>query len=114
MSDSNIYISCWILGDEPERRFSVHISPEATVDGLKDVIKEKKRVAFDGIDANTLDLYSISVARDDLQMELKNINLKSFKNKRLWWADKLSQVFPDPPTDGHLHIIVIHPPGGPK
>ncbi|KAH9979886.1 hypothetical protein BGW80DRAFT_1441969 [Lactifluus volemus] len=109
MFDPNIYISCWILGDEPERRFSVHISPEATVDGLKDVIKEKKRVAFDGIDANTLDLYSISVARDDLQMELKNINLKSFKNKRLWWADKLSQVFPDPPTDGHLHIIVIHP-----
>jgi hypothetical protein len=65
MSDPNIYISCWILGDEPERRFSVHISPEATVDGLKDMIKEKKRVAFDGIDANTLDLYSISVARND-------------------------------------------------
>jgi Crinkler effector protein N-terminal domain len=104
---------CWILGDEPpsQMTFSVKISPEATVGELKDEIKNYNQVTFDKIDAVTLDLYKITVAEDDMDTDLLNINLDSLKGNKLWSTHKLSWVFPRPPTDGNLHIVIIKLPG---
>jgi Crinkler effector protein N-terminal domain len=107
MSDPEIEILCWILGDEPRRRFSVQISLEAYVAKLKDAIKENQRPAFDLIDATTLILYKISVADDDLDTKLKNIDPDSLKNEHQW-RDKLSEVYSDPLTD----IIIVKLPDG--
>jgi acyl carrier protein len=114
MSNLEPLVWCWTVGDKPPslRVFHVQISHEVTVGELKKAIKEEKRVDFDQIDADSLDLYEISVAEDNMDTELSNINLDSLKGNELRSMHRLSQVFPDPPTDGHLHIIIIKLPGG--
>ena len=52
-------LNCWILGDEPERVFTVKIASSETVSTLKDAIKEKKH-RLRGIDADSLDLWKVS------------------------------------------------------
>jgi hypothetical protein len=105
---------CWILGDQPpsQRVFAVELSHKAFVSHLKDAIKERRPKYFYQIDAPELELYKITVARDDLDSGLNNIDLNSLQ--KLQPTLKLSRVFPDPPPDGHLHFIVTHPPGGCK
>jgi Crinkler effector protein N-terminal domain len=90
--------------------FSVQLSHEAFVHNLKKAIKEEKSNDLDQIDANNLELYNVTVAQDDLDSGLNNIDLDSLTKLRAVLG--LSRVFPDPPPDGHLHLIVIRPPGG--
>jgi hypothetical protein len=54
-------INCWVLGDDPERVFSIKIAKSETIDVLKDAIKEKKKPVFDDIAADSLDLLKVSV-----------------------------------------------------
>ena len=61
MSDM-LNLNCWVLGDDPERVFSVKIAKSETVDALKDAIKEKKQNAFVNLDADSLDLWKVSMS----------------------------------------------------
>jgi hypothetical protein len=89
------------------------MSHEANVGELKNAIKEERRPLFTRIDAATLDLYKISVIEDNLDAELGAVDLNFLKNlKVLLPKNKLSQVLSDPPTDDHVDIIVVLPPGG--
>jgi Crinkler effector protein N-terminal domain len=89
------------------------MSHEASVDELKNAIKEDRRPLFNRIDADTLDLYKISVIEDNLDAKLGEVDLKFLKNlKVLLPKCKLSQVLSDPPIDHHVDIIVVLPPGG--
>jgi Crinkler effector protein N-terminal domain len=92
--------------------FSVQLSHERFVGHLKEAIKEKKPNALDQIDANDLELYKVTVALYDLDSGLNNIDPDSLTKLRPVLG--LSRVFPDPPPDGHLHLIVIRRPGGCK
>ena len=49
-------LNCWVLGEDSSRIFSVEIDCGESVVALKKAIKEKKKVAFDRIDADNLDL----------------------------------------------------------
>jgi hypothetical protein len=111
-SQSNLERSiwCWVLGEEPPSRmiFSVQISHQATIDLLKEAIKEKNRVTFDHVDARTLRLDKILVAIGDLDATLSYIDPDALENELLP-TQQLSQVFADFPTDGYLHIVVQLP-----
>jgi hypothetical protein len=58
MSDM-LNINCWVLGDNPQRVFSLKIAKLEMVDALKKVIKNEKKHAFDGIDADLLNLWKM-------------------------------------------------------
>jgi hypothetical protein len=59
-SESDILLlNCCILGEE-RNVFSVEISKTKPVSILKDLIKEKKKHTFRGIDADTLNLWKVS------------------------------------------------------
>jgi hypothetical protein len=58
MSDM-LNINCWVLGDDPQRVFSVEIAKTKMVDSLKKAIKNEKKHAFDGIDADLFDLWKV-------------------------------------------------------
>jgi len=50
-------LNCWILGDEPERIFTIEIPSSETVSVLEDAIKKD---GFCGIVADSLDLWKVS------------------------------------------------------
>jgi hypothetical protein len=58
MSDM-LNLNCWLLGDDPRRVIPVEIAKTKTVGGLKKAIKGEKMHAFDGIDADLLDLWKV-------------------------------------------------------
>ena len=60
MSDM-LNLNCWVLGDDPQRVFSVKIAKSETVDALKKAIMEdpSNEGDFDGIGAKYLDLWKV-------------------------------------------------------
>jgi hypothetical protein len=58
---SNILeLNCWVLGDDLRSVFSVEIPSSKAVSYLKKAIKEDEKHAFNGIDADLLDLWKVS------------------------------------------------------
>jgi Crinkler effector protein N-terminal domain len=55
-------INCWVIGEETSRVFPVKIPVTESVGTLRDAIKEKKQ-AFRNIDADTLELWNVSLLR---------------------------------------------------
>jgi Crinkler effector protein N-terminal domain len=107
MSNLEVTLWCWVIGDKPPSRrvFPVHISHESTIGVLKVEIKKQKQKAFDLIDADALDLYKISLAENDMDTELPIINVDSLNILRP--KQQLSAVYSDPVMD----LVVIKPPG---
>jgi hypothetical protein len=58
MSDM-LNLNCWVLGDDPQRVFSVKIAKSETVGGLKKAIKKEKEPEFDDYAADRLDLWKV-------------------------------------------------------
>ena len=54
-------LNCWVFGDDLNSVFDVEILYSKKVSTLKDVIKEKKSVEFQHVDANTIELWKVSV-----------------------------------------------------
>ena len=70
-------LSCWVYGEAVTKCFAVNISQMKTVGGLKKAIKKKKKRRFHDVDANNLDLYSVSCPdRACLQETLKRWTLE--------------------------------------
>ena len=63
MSNLKFKLFCWVL-TKSKTPFSVTIEHDQAVDELKDAIKEKKPATFDGIDADDLLLWRVSVCID--------------------------------------------------
>ncbi|KAG0023795.1 hypothetical protein BGZ81_007932, partial [Podila clonocystis] len=92
--------------------FSVRVSPEATVDDLKKLIKVTKAPSFVHIPADELKLVSVSIPYDNEQ-ELEPIRLKSLVFKRpLRPIDNLREVFGDPVPRDSIHFIIDTRPIG--
>ncbi|KAG0037058.1 hypothetical protein BGZ82_003231 [Podila clonocystis] len=86
-------------GQSVSMAFSVRVSPEATVDDLKKLIKAAKAPSFVHIPADELKLFSVSIPYDNEQ-ELELIRLKYLVFKRpLRPIDNLREVFGDPTKD---------------
>ena len=54
-------LNCWVLGDDPQRIFSLKIAKSETVDALKKAIMDdpSNEGDFDGIGAKYLDLWKV-------------------------------------------------------
>src|SRR4051812_16630066 len=92
---------CHVNGDPPDSVFPVKIDKKESVGILKDAIKEKKSNAFQGIDADQLTLWRVSIPGDNHQA-LANLNLKNDEQgvQMLSSLSRISVVFPDEPADG--------------
>jgi hypothetical protein len=62
---------CWVQGDDPRQAFSLKIAGAETVSALKEAIKEKKKVSFEHVDADTLKLWKVSASYQREPMPLR-------------------------------------------
>jgi len=98
---------CLVVGDDPDRVFTVKIPKTENVSILKDMIKEKKAPHLDHVAASDLDLWQVSIPIDDLETELRNINLGGYQ-KLSPPSKKLTTFFTDA-SDDCLHVIAKAP-----
>ena len=103
----SLSLNCFVLGDNPDRFFTVKIEKTENVSILKDLIKEKKSHHFNHIAASDLDLWLVSFPVDDLKTELKNTNLARYP-KLSPPSKRLSTFFTDA-ADDCLHVIAKVP-----
>jgi crinkler effector protein len=95
---------CWVFGD-PER-ISVEISPEKTVDELKDAIFAKKPDRFRGIDAYLLVLWKKIIPVRDLN-RLHQSDLKDEDELDATWT--IGKYFEEAPQKEGIHIVIKVP-----
>jgi Crinkler effector protein N-terminal domain len=107
MSDSDLSINCWILGDEYDRALNVAISGNKDVYALQKAIKAEWQNRLKDTDAIALDLYGVSIPRsprlaeDVAVLDLGKLKLDPF--------DELSEVFASGLVPKHIHVVVRIP-----
>lgn len=84
--------------------FKVQISRTADVCDLKNAIKHVNHNVLANVDSRDLALHKVSVSKEGRKEFLNNLKLDL--QTQIDGQDQLSDVFADPPLDGHLHIIV--------
>ena len=103
-------LNCWVLGEDSTRIFPVEVDRDENVGGLKKAIKEEKKQAFDHIDADSLDVWNVSIPIDEdtnLQAQVKGMRLH--EKKSLWPLKGLLRIFRDLDQEA-LHVVVKSPP----
>ncbi|KAH7883441.1 hypothetical protein F5I97DRAFT_1815674 [Phlebopus sp. FC_14] len=100
-------VNCWVRGQDLSTVFSVEIAPTKTVSILKRAIKDENLTRLRDIDANGLALYKVSILEKDLEETVKGLAFDH--GEPLLATATLSEVFPDAPRGGHVHIIVEAP-----
>ena len=102
-----IELYCWVLGYGPDELCPILVEKSKTVADLKVVIKAENPHAL-RIDARKLALWKLSMAEKEVYAYLEHIDPDSLKDSdTLRSLHHLSQVFPDPPEDGHIYLIVV-------
>jgi hypothetical protein len=109
--DPNKFLFFCCVSDEPGRQFAIRVPKDATVDDLKKEITTEKDIGVDATKCHILDLWKVSIADEDLDSshELIRHPEKIEGSAKLRSLARLNGVFPDPPADEHLHIIVQRP-----
>jgi len=102
-----ISLNCLVVGNDPDRIFTVNIPKTENVSILKKLIKEEKAPHLDHVAASDLDLWQVSFPIDDLEKELGNINLAGYL-KLSPPSKKLTTFFTDA-ADDCLHVIAKAP-----
>ena len=106
MPDSNLAINCWVLGDDYKQVFTVKISRDNNIDGLREAIKTKCQFSHP---SNSFILYKVSIictsqlAEDAAALDLNALELNPLH--------KLSQVFANSLPDANIHVVVRIPSG---
>ncbi|KAF8227713.1 hypothetical protein L208DRAFT_1295299 [Tricholoma matsutake] len=108
-------LNCWVLGEDSAHIFPVEIDCGKNVGGLKEAIKEKKKLVFDHITADSLDAWNVSIPIDEdalpsnanLEAQVKNLRLH--EKKPLWALKGLLKIFSDLDKET-LHVVVKAPP----
>ncbi len=101
---------CLIRGDDANHIFPVEIASSKSVGALKEIVREKNKFSLEHMDAKTLTLWKVSIPVDDsLKENVKKVELND--EEMLSPVHRLSSIFPDPPLQLHLHIIIKFPPG---
>ena len=96
-------LNCFVVGDDPERVFTVKIPKTDNVSALKDLIKEKKTRILNHVDASDLDLWAAELKVDALTKDLMDKTVE--KGKKLSPTQKFSAIFDNVPNGDCLHII---------
>jgi len=103
----SLSLNCLVIGDDPDRAFTVEIPRLENVSTLKKLIKQKKAPHLDHIAASDLDLWQVSFPINDLEAELESINLAGYPKLSLP-SKKLASFFTDV-ADDYLHVIAKAP-----
>ena len=95
---------CWVFGDP--QPFSVKISPEKTVDELKEAIVAKKPNRFQGIDADVLNLWKKIITTSDIKtFQLSDLNEEDELDET--W--RIVKYFKEAPEEEKIHVIIKAP-----
>ena len=103
----SLSLNCFLLGDDPNRMFTVEIPNNKNVSILKDLIKEKKAPHLDHVAASDLDLWKAEFPIDNLETKSQNIDLARYP-KLSPPSKKLTTFFTDA-ADDFLHVIAKAP-----
>jgi disulfide oxidoreductase YuzD len=107
MSDSDLAINCWILGDEYECVSSVKVPRNKDVYDLKKAIKAKMKNRLKDTDAGALDLYNVSIPYSpQLAEHAAALDMDKLKLDPL---DTLSEVFANGLVPKHVNVVVEVP-----
>ncbi|KAF8914829.1 hypothetical protein BGZ58_005651, partial [Dissophora ornata] len=110
VTDKPFTLFCLVDGEATSNAFSVKISSSDSVDDLRELIKSKKPVDFEHVDANNLTLWRVShpvIAANKHQSVL----LSAIDSPvELDPTDDIADVFPEVPPKKTIHIIVQRPP----
>jgi hypothetical protein len=100
-----LQLNCFVPGDGRNQVFPVEIANNKPISALKKVIKEEKKVAFEHVDADLLQLWKVSMEADDrLKENVEKLALR--EEKVLSSVARLSTVFSDKLDDERVHVIV--------
>jgi hypothetical protein len=99
-------LNCFLQGDDAGNVFPVKIARTESVGTLKEAIKEKKLVAFERVDADSLKLWKVSISDDGLKENVSNVIRDE---EALSPVVQLSDVFTEVLIRKHVHIIVKSP-----
>ena len=104
----SLALNCFLLGDDPDRIFTVEIPKNENVSILKDLIREKNPSSLGNVDVKNIDLWQVSFPIDDhLKTKLLNINLAGYL-KLSPFTKSLNTFFTDV-ADDCLHVIANAP-----
>ncbi|KIL58376.1 hypothetical protein M378DRAFT_86543 [Amanita muscaria Koide BX008] len=106
---STLQLVCYVRGDDYMRTFEVKIEMGEPVAAFRNAIKEKWRPDFDHVDADSLGLWNVNIPLDENLKETVD-KLGLVDENLLFPLLLLSDVFPQQPADGHLHIVVKNLP----
>ncbi|KAF8700520.1 hypothetical protein AX14_000764 [Amanita brunnescens Koide BX004] len=106
-------LSCCVIAEETRRIFPVTISNNQCVADLQRLIKEKTHSAAQLNNDNALDLVlwtvSISTKNDKRHKNIVQF-LEDINNADpLLPTERLSNIYPMPPQQDHLHIVISYP-----
>ena len=105
---TTIRLVFWVFGDDCDRTTSVRITLDKDIGDLKEAIKEKKKLAFEHVDAHALDLWKVSIPFDE-DFE-QNLDALDMTQRPLPGRRKLSSLFSQKPDDC-LDVVVKVPDG---
>jgi hypothetical protein len=58
---ANFSLNCLVLGDDPRRIFTIKVASTENVSAFRRLVWDEQKHAFDGVDANRLHLWDVSV-----------------------------------------------------
>ncbi len=120
-----ITLFCWVINTPIDQIFPVKVGHDVVWGNVKDAIKEKKKVDFKDIDADTLKLWKVrhcAISHVVAQLPIQKVTIASSQRFLLQSADyldgvtaanpldpieSLSTAFEDPLPDGHINIIIV-------
>ena len=97
-------LNCFLLGDDPDRMFTVKVPKTKNVSILKSLIKKEKASRLKDVDASDLDLWKADFPISDLPT--KNLSTDGTK---LGSGELLSDVFPSELNIKSIHVTVYVP-----
>jgi hypothetical protein len=104
-------LNCLVQGDNLRNAFPVKVDITETVGTLKELIKDKKKHAFQHVDTNTLVLWKVSIpANGPLHDDPTILGLS--EGESLQPLEELSEVFSMSLPRKHIHVVVRAPPMG--
>jgi len=103
----SLSLNCFILGDNPDRTFTVEIPKNKNVSILKDLIKEKNPSSLGNVDVKNIDLWQVSFPIDDLPSKNPPTVGPKLRSEKL-----LSDAFPSDLDTNRIHVVVRVPGQG--
>jgi len=97
-------LNCFVLGDGPDRMFTVKILKTENVSILKKSIKEEKAPHLNHIDASDLDLWQVNFPIDDLSINSPPTDGPSLRSEKL-----LLDLFSAELDNNRVHVVVRAP-----